>query len=151
MRDDERETINTVPPIIGFAVVRTQPRTIIGTIGTEQDRITIGILDELMHNNDPPETHQLNLLVGKSFTDEASDFGVRSGELAFNREGVNLLDDLMLTLEKTTSKDGDFCGDAVRVLEVWRTEHTLGVLTDSEALLLETLDPPLTCRTIRGD
>ncbi len=43
MRDDERETVVAIPPVVRLVIVRVQPGTIVVPIRVEQFRIAVGI------------------------------------------------------------------------------------------------------------
>ena len=44
MRNDEREPVLTIPPVVGVVVVRVEAPTIVVTVRVEEVRIAIGIV-----------------------------------------------------------------------------------------------------------
>ena len=63
LRDSKRETTITTPPVVRIAIERVQPPTIAVAIRAEQSRSTVRIIDWLVHNNDPQETHSFDFLI----------------------------------------------------------------------------------------
>jgi hypothetical protein len=43
LRDDEREAVLTIPPVVEIVVGRVQPLTVVITINVEEIRIAIGM------------------------------------------------------------------------------------------------------------
>lgn len=43
MRDDEREPVVAIPPVVGLVIVRVEPRIVVVPVRTEKFRIAIGI------------------------------------------------------------------------------------------------------------
>jgi len=127
--------------VVGAAVGREQPPATVIAVNVEEARIVIGILDGFVHGDDPDQTHGFDLLVRKHSTDEASHFGIRDGKLALVGLGTNVLRDPINVFEEHTLEYSDFSRDTFRRLEVFRAEHAFGVITDSEAFLLEAVDP----------
>lgn len=48
MRDDERETVVAIPPVVGLVIVRVQPGTIVVPIRVEQFQIAVGIAQNII-------------------------------------------------------------------------------------------------------
>ena len=140
-----------MPPAVRPAEVRMKPATTVVTIRVQQARIAVGVVDWFVHGNDPDQTHRLDLLVRELLTDEAGQFGVRLRELALVGLGANLLRDPVVVLEEHALEDRDFGRHAARRLEIRRTEHLLGVVSDAETVAFQTLDPVLAGRAIAGD
>ena len=152
LRSNEREPVGTSPPAARPAVARAEPATIAATARAQQARIAVGVVDEFVHGNDVPQTHLLDLLVRELLTDEADQFGVRLRKLALVGLGANLLrDPVEVVLEEHALENGDFGRHAVGRLEVRRTEHLLGVVSDAETVAFQTLDPFLADRAVAGD
>ena len=151
LRHGEREPVATIPPVVRPAAARVEPATNAVTVRVEQERIAVGIVDGFMHGNDVPQTHHFDLLVREFLTDEASQFGFRHAELALVGLGANLLRDPVVVLEEHALENGDFGRHAARRLEVRRTEHLLGVVSDAETVTFQTLDPVLAGRAVGGD
>ena len=139
------------PPVVRPVAVRVQPATTTATVHAKQARTANGTLDGFMHGNDPPETHLLDLLVGKLLTDETGDFGVRGFEHTGGRECANLLGGSIVVLEEHALEDGNLGHDATSRLEVFGPEHALGIVPDPEAFLLEACDPFLAGRAVTRD
>jgi len=157
LRHGEREpAATTIPPDARPAVAREEPATIAVTAREQQERTAAGVVDGLVHGNDAPQTHLLDLLVRELLTDEASELGVRLKKAPPRREdacaglGADILRGAPGIHEECALQDGDFGRDALGRLEVGRTEHLLGV-ADAETVTLQTLDPVLAGRAVRGD
>ena len=148
MRHGEREPVDTIPPVERLPAERVEPATIVGTVRAQQERIAVGVVDGFVHGNDVPQTHLLDLLVRELLTDEAGQFGVRLRELALVGLGADLLRDPVVVLEEHALENGDFGRHAVGRLEVRRTEHLLGVVSDAETVAFQTLDPVLAGRAV---
>lgn len=104
-----------------------------------------------MHGKDPDQPHGFDLLVRELQTDEAGQFGFRLAELALVGLGADLLRDPNVVLEEHALENGDFGRHAARRLEVRRTEHLLGVVSDAETVAFQTLDPVLAGRAVARD
>ena len=63
LRNGEREPALTMPPAAGAAVGRVQPPAIIIAVRAEEERIAIGILDGIMHGDNPYQTHGFDVIV----------------------------------------------------------------------------------------
>lgn len=151
MRDDEREPEATTPPAVRPAAARAQPATTAAPARAEQARTAVGIFDRFVHSDDPDQAHGFDVLVREVLADEAGHFGVRRGQLALVGLGTNLLRDPIAVLEEHALEDGDLGGDTGGRLEVRRAEHAFGVVAQTEALALETLDPLRTGRAVGRD
>ncbi len=128
-----------------------EPANIVVTVREQQERIAVGVVDRFVHGNDPDQTHGFDLLVRELLTDEAGQFGVRLRELALVGLGANLLRDPVVVLEEHALENRDFGRHAARRFEVRRTEHLLGVVSDAETVVFQTLDPIFAGRAIAGD
>ncbi len=53
-----------------------------------------------MHNDDPPKTHGLNLLICELFTDETGNVGVWGREFHLSRLCVDVLEGIVALLEE---------------------------------------------------
>jgi len=122
LRHNKREAIIATPPAAGAGAVRAEPPAVTEPVRAEQARNTVGILDGLVHGDDPPQTHGFQLIVAKLFTDETGDFCVRRGETALVGFGTDLLRDPIAVLEEHALEDGDLVGHAVGRREVVRAE-----------------------------
>ncbi len=151
LRHGEREPAVTIPPAARPAVVRAEPATIAATVRAQQARIAAGVVDGFVHDNDPDQTHLLDLLIRELLTDEASELGVRLGELALVGLGVDILRDPVVVLEGHALENRDFGRHAARRLEVRGTEHLIGVVAHAEFFAFEPGDPVLAGRTVAGD
>ncbi len=151
LRHGEREPEATNPPAVRPAVVRAEPATIVATVRAQQARNAVGVVDGFVHGNDVPQTHCFDLLVRELLTDEAGQLGVRLGQLALVGLGANLLRDPVVVLEEHALEKGDFGRHAVGRLEVRRTEHLFGIVSDAETVAFQTLDPVLAGRAVGGD
>src|SRR3989344_8425226 len=120
-------------------------------VRTEKVRATDRVVDGFVHGNDPDQPHGFDLLVRELLTDEAGQFGVRYDELALVGLGANLLRGPALVLEEHALENSDFGRHAVGRLEVRRTEHLLGVVSDAEAFAPEPGDPALAGRAVGCD
>ena len=147
MRDGKREPVVTIPPVVRPVVVRVEPATIVVTVRVQQDRTA----DRLVHGNDTDQPYGFDLLVREVFPDETGYFRVRRGQLALVGLGANLLRDPVVVLEEHALENGDFGRHVVGRLEVRRTEHLLGVVSDAETVAFQTLDPVLAGRTVGRD
>jgi hypothetical protein len=136
------------PPAARLVAERAQPATTADPVGVEQARTAEGILDRFVHSNDPDQVHGFNVFVREVFPDEAGHFGVRCGQLALVGLGTNLLRDPIVVLEEHALEDGDLGGDTGGRLEIRRAEHAFSVVAQTEALVLETLDPLGTSRAV---
>jgi len=150
LRHGEREPDATTPPAVRPVAARVEPATIAATARVQQERTAAGVVDGFVHRNDVPHTHGFDLLVRKLLTDETGQFGVRLRELALVGLGANLHDPVVV-LEEHALENGDFGRHAVGRLEIRRTEHLLGVVSDAETVAFQTLDPVLAGRTITGN
>lgn len=151
MRHGEREPAATTPPEVRPAAARTEPATTAATARAQQARTAVGVVDRFVHGNDPNQTHRFDILVRELLTDEAGQFGVRLRELALVGLGANLLRDPVVVLEEHALENRNFGRHAARRLEIRRTEHLLGVVSDAETVVGETLDPDFASRAIAGD
>ena len=143
--------MDTIPPVARPVVARTEPATIAATVRDQQVRIAVGVVDRLVHDDNPDQTHRFDLLVRELLTDEAVQFGVRLAELTLVGLGTNLLRDPVVVLEEHALDNRDFGRHAVGRLEIRRTEHLHGVVCDAETVVFQTLDPVLADRSIAGD
>ena len=151
LRHGEREPVVTIPPVVRPVVARIEPATTAVTVRAEQARIADGVIDRFVHGDNPDQTHRFDLLVRELLTDEAGQFGVRLRELALVGIGTDLLRDPVVVLEEHALENRDFGRHAVGRLEIRRTEHLLGVVSDAETVAFQTLDPVLADRAIGGD
>ncbi len=151
LRHGEREPAVTTPPEARPVIARIEPATTAATVRVQQVRIADGVIDRLVHRNDPDQTHRFDLLVRELLKDEAGQFGVRLRELALVGIGTDLLRDPVVVLEEHALENRDFGRHAVGRLEIRRTEHLLGVVSDAETVAFQTLDPVLADRAIGGD
>ena len=151
LRHGEREPAVTTPPVVRPVVVRAEPATIAVTARAQQALTAVGVVDRLVHGNDPDQPHGFDLLVCELQTDEAGQFRIRLRKLALVGLGANLLRGPALVLEEHALENSDFGRHAVGRLEVRRTEHLLGVVTHTEAFALEPDDPVLAGRAVAGD
>ena len=157
LRHGEREPAAKIPPAVRPVVVRVEPATIVVTARAQQARIAAGVVDRLVHGNDPDQPHGFDLLVRELLTDEAGQFGVRLRELALVgrsasfRISANLLRDPVVVLEEHALENSGFGRHAVGRLEVRRTEHLLGVVSDAETVAFKALDPVFAGRAVGGD
>ena len=151
LRHGKREPVVTIPPVVRPVVVRAEPATTVVTARAQQARTAAGVVDGLVHGNDVPQTHRFDLLVRELLTDEAGQFGVRLRKLALVGLGANLLRDPVVVLEEHALENGDFGRHAIGRLEVRRTEHLFGVVSDTETVAFQTLDPVLAGRAVAGD
>lgn len=135
-------------PVVRLVVARAQPATNAVPVRAEQARIAVGILDRFVHGNDPPETHRFDLLVREVLADKAGDLGVGLRQFTLVGLGTNLFHDPIVVLEEHALEDGDLGGDTGGRLEIRRAEHAFGVVAQTEALALETLDPLGTSRAV---
>ncbi len=148
-REPEPEV--TTPPVVMPFAVRVEPATTADTARAQQARIAVGVVDGFVHGNDVRQTHGFDLLVRELLTGETGQFGVRLRELALVGLGANLLRDPVVVLEEHVLENGDFGRHAAGRLEVRRTEHLLGVVSDAETVAFQTLDPVLAGRAVGGD
>jgi hypothetical protein len=151
LRHGKREPTVTIPPVVRPVAARAEPATIAVTDRAQQARIAAGVVDRFVHGNDPDQTHRFDFLVRELLTDEAGQFGVRLRELALVGLGANLLRDPVVVLEVHALENRDFGRHAARRLEIRRTEHLLGVVSDAETVAFQTLDPVLAGRAVGGD
>lgn len=151
LRHSECEPVVTAPSEARPVVERAEPATAAATARVEQVRTVVGVVDGLVHGNDVPQTHLLDLLVRELETYEVGQFGFRFAELALVCFFVDLLRDPVAVLEEHALENRDFGCHATRRLEVRRTEYLPGVVSDAEAFALETLDPVFASRAIAGD
>ncbi len=151
LRHSKREPVVTIPPVARPVVVRVEPATTAATARAQQVRIADGVVVGFVHSNDVPQTHRFDLLVRELLTDETGQFGVRLRELALVGLGANLLRDPVVVLHEHTLENGDFGRHTVGRLEVRRTEHLLGIVSDAETVAFQTLDPVLAGRAVGGD
>ena len=151
MRHGEREPAATIPPAARPVVVRVEPAPTAVTARAQQARIAAGVVDRFVHGNDPDQTHGFDLPVRELLTDETRQFCVRLREIALVGLGADLLRDPVVVLEEHPLEDGDFGRYAVGRLEIRRTEHLFGVVSDAETVTFQTLDPVLAGRAIAGD
>lgn len=114
-------------------------------------RIAVGVVDGFVHRNDAPQTHDFDFLIRELLTDKAGQFGVRLGQLALVGLGADLLRDPVVVLEEHAFENGDFGRHAARRFEIRRTEHLLGVVSDTETVAFQTLDPVLAGRAVARD
>lgn len=146
LRGKEREPTLTTPPVVKKAAVRIEPATGIATTRREKVR-TEARKDRLVHGNDPPETHGLDLLVRELFADQAGDVGVRRLEVHFLRLGADVLGDAIFILEKRTFEDDDLIRPSGGGFEVFRTKNGLPVIFfDTIAFLFRPRNPLVTRR-----
>lgn len=151
LRHDKREPVDMTKPAARPAVARVEPATNAAKARAKQVRIAVGVVDGFVHGNDVPQTHRFDLLIRELLTDEAGQFGVRLGQLALVSLGADLLRDPVVVLEEHALENGDFGRHAARRLEVRRTEHLLGIVSDAETVAFQTLDPVLAGRAVGGD
>ena len=147
----EREPAVTIPPEARPADPRAEPATTVVTARDQQVRIAVGVVDGFVHYDDPPDTHGFDLLVRELLADEAGQLDVRLKQLALVGFGIDLLRDPVVVLEEHAPKNSDFGRHATRRLEVRRTEHLLGVVSDAETVAFQTLGPVLAGRAVAGD
>ena len=151
MRDGEGKTTITTPPIVRSVEVRVQVTTVIVTIGTEEIRTTVRIVDGVAHCNNPPETHLLDFLVREFLADEAGNFRVRLFELPLFSFSPNVPDQTIVVTEEHTLEDSNFSGDALGRFEVLVTENAFGVTPHVVLLAFKAGDPFFASRAIAGD
>lgn len=151
LRHGEREPVVTIPPAVRPAVARAEPASTVATVRAQQARTAVGVVDRFVHGNDPDQTHRFDLLVRELLTDETRQFCVRLREIALVGLGADLLGDPVVVFEEHPLEDGDFGRYAVGRLEIRRTEHLFGVVSDAETVTFQTLDPVLAGRAIAGD
>ncbi len=147
-RHGEREPVVTIPPVDRPVVVRAEPATTAATVRAQQDRNAVGDIDWLVHGNDTPQTHLLDLLVREVLTEEASELGVWLRELALVGLCTDLLRDPVVVREDHALENGNVCRDAIGRLEVRGTEHLRGAAFNAETVALQTLDPALASRAV---
>ena len=140
-----------MPPAARPAVVRVEPATNGVTARVQQARTAAGNVDGFVHGNDVPQTHLLDFLIRELLTDEAGELGVRLLKLPLVGLGADFLRDAVGVKEELALQNGDFGRHAARRLEIWRTEHLLGVVTHAEAFALESGNPVLAGRSVGGD
>lgn len=114
-------------------------------------RIAIGILDGLVHGDDPDQTHSLDLGVRKLIPDQARDLGVGLAQLPAVSILAYVLGDTILVVEEHALQNRHLVGDAVGGYEVPMAEHLFDTGTDAVALLIEVGDPLGTGLAVRGD
>ncbi len=135
----------------GLDEVRAQPGTVTEAARAEEVRIAVGVLDRLVHGNDPLEAHLLDLLVREHIADEARDLGVGLRELALVSLGLDERGDAILVREELALQDGDVHSDAVRGLEGRGTEGVLCPPGELDTIGIEVDDPLLAGPAVRGD
>ena len=149
--DDEREPVGAAPLAAGVAEARVEG-VIAATARGQEARVAIGILDRIVHGDDPHETHDLDLRVGEHVADQAGELGVGLDELAARCLGTNVLGSAnTVALPQHPLEDTDLGRDASRGLEALREQNALGVQADPKALRLEMSDPGLTAHAVGGD
>src|SRR3989344_2714998 len=151
LRDGEREAILAIPPAVRPVVDRVQPTTIVVAIRAEKTRIATGVLDRLMHDDEPNQAHDFDLLVRKLLADEAGNLGVGLLPLALARFRPDLAGDPVVVREERALQDGDLGGHARGGLEGARGEHALGVLVEAEDLAQQKSDREGPCGPVGGD
>ena len=140
-----------MPPAARPVPVRVQPATLVVAARTEQERNATGIFNGV-HNNDPPKAHPFDFFVRELLTDETGQLGVGLRELAIVGLGANLLrGPIVASKEHHALENGDFGRYAAGRLEVRRAEEYLGVVTHTEALVFQTIDPFLTGYAVGSD
>ena len=151
MRDGERKPVATMPPAAGPVVARVQPGTVTAAVRAEQVRVAVGVLNRIVHRDDPGEAHRLDLLVREHHADEAGDLGGRLREPTLVGLGTDQRGDPSVVREELALQDGDVRGDAERGLEVLRAEDVLRPPGELGTLGIEVDDPLLAGPAIRGD
>ena len=151
LRHGKREPAVTKPPAARPAVERVEPATIVATVRAQQARIAAGVVDGLVHGNNVPQTHLLDLLVRELLTDEASELGVRLDEISALGLGADLLGDPVVVLEEHSIENRGLGRHAVGRLEGGRTEHLFGIVSDAETVAFQTLEPVLAGRAVGCD
>lgn len=151
LRSDKSEAVDATPPAIGIAIAGAQPATTVIAVRREEGRITAGVLDELVHGNDPHQPHGLDLLVRKLVADQAGNLGVGGGQLALASLSTDLLGDAVTIVEEHALQDSNVVGDAGSRLEILGAEELLGVIADAISLGLQVGDPLGTGLAVRGD
>lgn len=152
MRDaGEREPTVAAPLAAGEVVERVEGVNAVTERGQEV-REVVGILDRIVHRDDPPETHLFDLLVREHRSDEAGYFCIGLGELA----PVSLLADvlggaILIATPQDPLEYHDLSRDAIGRLEVGREKHALGVRTHRQASRLKTRDPFRPSRAVARD
>ncbi len=104
-----------------------------------------------MHDNDVPQTHGFDLLVRELLTDKACNFGAGVAKSALVGFGTDLIRDPVVFLKERTLENRDFGCHAVGWIEIRRTEHLLGVVSNTEVFAFQTLNPGLAGRAVGSD
>ena len=149
--NSKREPIAIAPPAVRVAVARVEPAAPAIAIRAEQARTAAGVLNVLMHDNDSPEAHLFDLLVGEHDADETCDFWIRGNVLPFGGFRADVPRDAVVVREERTLHDNDLGGDSLGRLEVGRQEDLPRVVADVVAALFQTLDPVGTRAAIGRD
>lgn len=151
LRDNEHEAALTIPPIVGVVEVRVEPPTTAEAERVEKERTAVRIFDGFVHYHDPNQAHGFDVFIREVLANETGDLGVRCRELPLCRHFADVLGVAVIVLEEHALEDSDLVRHTLGRLEVWTAEHALGVVRQTETLLLKTLDPVLTGRAVRGD
>ncbi len=140
-----------MPPETRGATARVQPATLDETISIKHARSALGARDGFVHQDDAPETHVFNFLVGEHGADEACDFWVWCHVLPLGGFRTDVCRVPIVFREERTFHDGDFGYDTFGRLEVGRQEDLLRVLNHVVAVVLQVFDPACTRGAIRPD
>ncbi len=138
------------PPGVGPVVVGAEPTTAIAAVRAQEERAADRILDGLVHGDDPPETHSLDLCIREHLAYEASDLNVRGREVPLLRFSADLLRDPIVVREERAFEHRDQGCDARGRLELLGTQDALGVVAHAQSLPLQPLNPLLAGRAIGG-
>jgi len=127
LRDKERESAPTIPPVVRIDVVRIEPTTVNTTKSRKEVRKAVRIFDRLMHGNDVPKTHGLDFLVRELFADETRDFRVRGREVHLIRLIADVLGGAVIIRKERPLQNGNLIGHATGRLEILGAQNTFGI------------------------
>ncbi len=148
MREDEREPAAATPLEAGVTIERAEPASGITTGRGQEERMATGILDRIVHDDDPPQTHGLDVGIREHVADETANLGVGLHELTTRRLDANLVGDATVVGKDLALEDTDLGGDTGGRLEVLRAKNAFCVVAHAITLALETLNPFLAGRAV---
>lgn len=125
MRGSESETEPTTAPVDRPVIARVERPAANTTAGTQQARITAGVLDGLVHNDEPREAHRRDVRVRELPPNEAGDLRMRGGESAPLGVGTNILRDAVGIRVQDALEHPYFGGDFVCGNEVGTPQDVL--------------------------
>lgn len=144
LRNGEREPSLATPPEHGVVVVRVQPRTII--IATHAQKVRA-----LVHHDNPPKTHLLDLLIRELLADKAGDLHVDLSETSPNRFGSDIPGESLSIREQLTPQNSNLNVLARRWNEVGRSKHSLRFTAQPLSLTSQNANPFFSTSSVGDD